>query len=174
MFYQLTYDLSETARRGVFALLAAADHEFVPPLSARRGTTQKDLLTAAAPADGIAAYFAQLAGQACVLAMEESRVCGFLSFIPDHMLDALTPPLRCDYVSTIVVDPACRGRGITAEMYRTLFSARPGHSAATRTWSQNHAHLAVLRRLGFTPALTLADDRGPGIDTVYYIKTADD
>ena len=46
--------------------------------------------------------------------------------------------------------------------------ALPGRPIALRTWSTNAAQLRLMEKLGFTCVLRLPDDRGPGVDTVYY------
>ena len=168
--FRLTYRLTAEERDAVRILLETADQEFVPPLSARTGTTQQILNAVTDTQSGISAYLDQLAGQAFVLACCSDRVVGFLSFIPDYLLTAGELNLRCDYISTVIVLPEYRRRGITSGMYHTLFHKLPDHILATHTWSQNTAHLRILHRLGFRLALTLPDDRGAGIDTVYYIK----
>ena len=168
--FRLTYHLTEAERAAVRALLETADREFVPPLSARTGTTQQILDAVTDAQAGISAYFEQLSGQAFVLAHCKDTVCGFLSFIPDYLLTAGGLHICCDYISTVIVKPEFRRHGITSGMYSTLFHALPDHIVATRTWSQNTAHLRILHRLGFRLALTLPNDRGAGIDTVYYIK----
>ena len=168
----LTKRLTAKYREGVKALLFAADKEFVPPLSARSGTTQTELEEAPAQESGPEQYFRTMAAQAFVIAEKGGRVQGFMSYIPDRELDLDGEILICDYVSTIVVDPARRGKGLTGQMYRKLMQARSGKCIATRTWSENHAHLHLLQSLGFKLALTIPDDRGPGMDTVYYVHEA--
>ena len=162
--------LSKGQKKDIWELIKAADREFVPPLSSRGSTTQADLK------DGEAGevpqeYFSALSEQSFILCTERSHVTGFLSYIPDHPLRAGgTLDIVCDYVSTIIVAPERRGRGITESMYRALFAHRPGRLCATRTWSQNLAHITILSRLGFRLALRLKDDRGEGVDTVYYLR----
>ena len=168
----LTDRLTKEYREGVKALLFAADREFVPPLSARSGTTQTELEQAPAQESGPERYFRMMEAQSFVIAAEDGQVQGFMSYIPDRELELDGRSLICDYVSTIVVSPGQRGRGLTGRMYRALISARPGKRTATRTWSENRAHLHLLRRLGFELAYRIPDDRGPGVDTVYYVHEA--
>lgn len=168
----LTKKLTNKYREGVKAVLFAADKEFVPPLSARSGTTQTELEAAPARESGPERYFRIMSSQAFVIAEKGGCVQGFMSYIPDRELDLDGEILICDYVSTIVVDPARRGKGLTGQMYRKLMQARSGKCIATRTWSENHAHLHLLQSLGFKLALTIPDDRGPGMDTVYYVHEA--
>ena len=168
----LTKRLTKKYREGVKALLFAADKEFVPPLSSRSGTTQTELEEAPARESGPEQYFRIMSAQAFVIAEKGGRVQGFMSYIPDRALELGGRTLICDYVSTIVVDPEQRGKGLTGQMYRKLIKARPGKCIATRTWSENHVHLHLLQMLGFKLALTIPDDRGSGVDTVYYVHEA--
>lgn len=150
-------------------LLTAADEEFVPPLSARTSTVQQQLGPAQRRAAGIDAYLAALLEQDLLLAEDDGVVLGFLSFRAGHVIavpgHAPLGPLA--YVTTIVVEAAARGRGAGRALYRGLLAEVAGGAVATRTWSRNDAHLALLASLGFAEAIRLPDDRGPGLDTVY-------
>ncbi|MBP5753828.1 MAG: GNAT family N-acetyltransferase [Treponema sp.] len=165
--------LEEKYREGVWKLLKDADQEFIPPLSSREKTTQKSL----APKDGDAGdsrgpvkYFEQMLKQAFILAIKDGEVKGFMTYIPDHELFLKDQTIPCNYISTIIVEPKSRRQGITRRMYGTLFQISQGKSIATRTWSTNKEHLVLLHELEFQLAACLTDDRGPGIDTVYYVK----
>ena len=162
--------LSEKQKKDIWELVKAADLEFVPPLSARNATTQMDLEGSASCGEPTE-YYDALIEQSFILCTRYRRVIGFLSYMPDHLLEAGdSVSMTCDYVSTIIVDPEFRNRGITTSMYRMLFSSRPGRTYATRTWSLNHSHISLLNKLGFSLILRLKDDRGEGVDTVYYAK----
>ena len=162
--------LSERQKKYIWNLVKEADNEFVPPLSARGGTTQKNL--SGERSEGVPQeYFDVLTTQSFILCIKEFRVVGFMSYIPDYKLEASdTVNMTCDYISTIIVDPKFRNRGFTTGMYHKLFATRPGKLYATRTWSLNHTHISLLDKLGFTLILRLKDDRGEGVDTVYYSK----
>ena len=162
---------------GVRKLLFDSDKEFYPPLSARNSTTQTVLKgsdnetdeasgAGAVPED----YFRIMSKQSIVMAVEDETITGFLSYKPAYELDINGKKLVCSYVSTIVVSPKYRGRGITSEMYKKLFDNTRDGFVATRTWSENNAHIHILKKMGFKLLMTLKDDRGPGIDTVYYGK----
>lgn len=162
-------ELSPEQTRGIWDLLVKADEEFVPPLSRRESTTQQDLLDR--PAEGKTlptSYFTALKAQRFLLLTDGEAVKGFMSYIPAHTVTLPDGhPVTCEYVSTVIVDPATRGRRLTERMYRTLFERSGTGTILTRTWSTNHAHLNILDRLGFETAAVIQDDRGPGIDTVY-------
>ena len=166
----LTSALQEHQKEDIWQLLKAADKEFVPALSARRDTTQKNLAGGAVSEEGPTSYFTQMLNQSFILCVEDEKVLGFLSFIPDRMLEVGGDSITCDYISTIVVSPEYRNRGITRSMYETLFRERKGKTYVTRTWSGNVAHLHLLENIGFQLTWKIENDRGPGIDTVYYKK----
>ena len=165
--------LWENYRSGVRKILFDADKEFYPPLSARNSTTQTVLSgdgnlsdTPVVPEE----YFKTMSGQSIVLAIQDETIAGFLSYKPGYELEIDGKKIICSYVSTIVVSPEFRGQGVTGKMYLKLFECSADKYVATRTWSKNTAHIHILDRLGFDLIMTLKDDRGPGIDTVYYGK----
>ena len=162
--------LNPKYREDVWKLLKDADNEFVPPLSSREKTTQASLSPREGNAQGPVKYFEQMLGQSFVLALKDGRVNGFLTYIPAHELALQDQTIRCNYISTIIVEPASRRQGITRRMYATLFQKEQGLPVATRTWSTNFEHLTLLKEMEFQLAKRLEDDRGPGIDTVYYVK----
>ena len=167
--------LNQKYQEDVWKLLKDADGEFVPPLSSREKTTQAALAPTDGKGDarGPVKYFEQMLGQSFVLAVKDGRVNGFLTYIPEHELSLEGRTIKCNYISTIIVEPASRRKGITRRMYQTLFEKSLDLPVATRTWSTNHEHLGLLQKLDFSLAARLENDRGPGIDTVYYVKKLD-
>jgi len=152
-------------------LLAAAEDEFVPPLSARQGTTQTDGLDEQRN-DALDEYYEQCIDQSFVLARDGEDVFGFLSFRPDYAIDELGAYTPADYVSTIIVDPEHRREGYARKLYHELLTDVPEDVrepyVTTRTWDSNDRHLDLLSDLGFELLTRIEDDRGEGIDTVYY------
>lgn len=145
-----------------------ADREFVPPLSQRSSTTQGALQGGGE--NGITAYFEEMMAQSVLVCLENGTPLGFVSYRenyqPEHYPEAKTPNI---YISTLILAPESRGRGLTKDIYRHLFYDRfPERSIYTRTWSTNAAHIKILNYFGFAEILRLPDHRGPGIDTVYY------
>jgi ribosomal protein S18 acetylase RimI-like enzyme len=168
---------TERFAAGIRRLLVAADDEFVPPLSAREGTTQTEGLDEAAPADGsvgeaIEDYHSQCLRQHLVACHDDGTLRGFMSFRDGYTTPELEGYHPSNYVSTVIVAPEYRRRGLARRMYRTVLSDLPGAVTdpyvTTRTWSTNDSHLALLDELGFENVATVPDDRGDGIDTVYY------
>jgi ribosomal protein S18 acetylase RimI-like enzyme len=152
-------------------LLAAADEEFVPPLSAREGTTQTEGLSEQRN-DALNEYYEQCIDQSFILAHGGETVYGFLSFRQGYDIEELGQYTPSTYVSTIIVDPTARREGHARAMYRELLTNLPAEIrdqyVTTRTWSTNDRHLSLLDDLGFELLKRVKDDRGDGIDTVYY------
>lgn len=152
----------------LFALCSNSDKEFIPPLSQRNSTTQGDLTGGGG--NGIEAYCAEVLRQPILVCVEGKQLLGFVSFkenyIPEHIPNAKLPNI---YVSTLILSPESRGRGLTKKLYAHLFAEQfPDRSIYTRTWSTNAAHLKILGDFGFVELLRIANHRGNGIDTVYY------
>lgn len=63
-----------------------------------------------------------------------------------------------------------RGKGIGTSLYAYVEDVlRPG-AVAIRTWSTNDAQLALLHGRGYRLVRTVRDDRGRGVDTLYFTK----
>ena len=131
----------------VIDLLTACDDEFVPPLSSRHSTTQRELESVIANTAGITTvivgavieYFDDMRRHQIVLAVDEcedgERLVGFVSYIRDYRLDFIDEPVT--YVSTICVDKRRRKQGTRLDAIRT---AR-GHSPFQRWRRDSAAHL---------------------------------
>ena len=153
------------------ALLVLADKEFIPPLSARGSSTQKDLTGSTIVSDGAKDYYNTMSGQPVVVAVENGRCFGFMAFKRDYVCEYYQK-LPNLYASTCVVHPDGRGKGLMQGFYQTMIDLFPQCNIYTRTWHTNVPHLKVLDRLGFSLLVRLPDHRGPGLDTVYYSKEA--
>lgn len=148
-------------------LLILGDKEFIPPLSRRSSSTQSTLTGSAG--GGIDDYFETIRTMPTVLALDGSRVAGFMTFRFDHICDQIGPETLPNlYASTCVVHPDYRGQGLMRQFYTAMIEAYPQRGIYTRTWHTNFGHLKVLSRLGFTQLCCLENHRGQGIHTVYY------
>lgn len=160
-------------RSEVYYLLSQADKEFFPPLSMRTSTSQQELKTNKMLEDGVEKYFQEMWEQEILLATtcgKNKRLAGFMSYKNGYQVNLPDDSVKCWYVSTVVVAPEFRGQGITARFYAELqkHAKIAKYPIVTRTWSTNHAHLTILEHAGFKLVLRLPDDRGKGIDTLYY------
>jgi|GEM_PF-357422 len=157
-------------------MLAEADNEFVPPLSSREGTTDKNLLEEGSKSLGVSEYpvkyFENMKNQPIILAVyhrnddESDKLVGFMSFIQGYSIGDIAG----DYVSTVIVDSEYRRNGITHAMYHELMDVSSADTIFTRTWSTNVKHIGLLKKLHFKCVKIVEDDRGEGIDTVYYSR----
>ena len=163
----------EIIQRDLLELLVISDKEFVPALSSRESTTQTNLLGDNNNKNSETkipySYFNNLLNQEIIVAIEDDKLAGFMSFKTNYVCDNIKEEFLPNvYVSTVIVNPNFRGRGITKLFYKFINSNYQGYHIFTRTWSTNIGHLKILKSLGFNQTLLIKDDRGEGIDTVYY------
>lgn len=162
--------------RAVWDILVAIDQEFVPPLSQRAGTTETRFSPGKVIQDlpGPTEYYQQVLQQNIVLTQREQEWVGLLSFRQAFLLEAISGHGPCNYVTTIGVVPSSRGIGVARAMYDYVLSNLPAQYScsrwATRTWSTNDSHIQLLRELQFQLAVTVKDQRAPGIDTLYFVR----
>lgn len=155
----------------ILNMLYAGDEDFIPPLSARSSTTQKDLSSNQKSEDGIVKYFEEMKKQRFMVAEEDGNLLAFVSFRENYQSTEITKDyLPNIYLSTLIAKPEARGRGLTKSMYAKLFKEYESGYICTRTWSTNIAHIKILDFFGFNLIKTLENDRGPGIGTVYFMK----
>ncbi|MBQ5777912.1 MAG: hypothetical protein IIV97_03730 [Oscillospiraceae bacterium] len=157
-------------RKDIEAIMSLCDSDFVPPLSSRRGTTQSDLSGKASPGSGIGAYCDEMMKQEVLAAVSESRILGFVSYRENMVSgDIGEDTLPNIYISTLLLHPDSRGMHLTARMYDHIFNTLyPERSIFTRTWSTNLAHIKILAGFDFCEMKRIKNDRGEGIDTVYF------
>lgn len=74
------------------------------------------------------------------------------------------------YITTVIVGKKYRRKGIPTAMYEKLMQEFPVREFLIRTWSENRGQWAALKKLWFQLLKCIPDDRGKGMDTVYYEK----
>ena len=153
----------------ILNMLTLADSEFVPPLSARRGTSQSDLKSNEKSESGVSDYFEELKKQRILVATENDVLLGFVSFKENYTNDIISDVPNI-YISTLLIKLEGRGKSLTKRMYGVLFSEYENSYIFTRTWSTNVAHIKILSGFGFETLKVLENDRGEGIDTIYFRK----
>ncbi len=162
----------EAAGDDVWHVLQTTDNEFVPPLSARSGTTTK-VLSEESIWGGPITYYENVMDQWGVLATKNDQHIGLLSFIPRHSEELLADWSPSTYISTIAVLPRFRKQGIgTLMVQRALDLPDQLQSPFTtlRTWSTNRSSLGLWANFGFEEVVRLPDHRGPGVDTIYFAR----
>ena len=167
-------ELKDKYSKDIFKMLSDGDREFVPPLSSRSSTTQKNLSSDATIQndDGVKMYFDGMMNQRVLGCTENGKLLGFVSFRENYTCDSIDENTFPNiYISTLIVSPDARGKGLTKKMYSYLFDVLfPERNIFTRTWSTNGAHIAILEKFGFENTVRIENDRGQGIDTVYFAK----
>lgn len=155
--------IRESVATQVLELLTLCDQDFLPPLSSRTSTTQKELQNSPVSAAPVA-YFEELKRQPCLLWEEDGKIVGMLSWREEGI------PLSSLYLTTLAVHPDYRGRGIAKKLYQGVFRMFPRQVIEARTWSTNEAQVHLFQSLGFQETIRLFNNRGKGIDTVYYLR----
>ena len=158
-------------REELLEILSINDQNFIPPLSQRSSTTQSDLLGTAGKGD-ILPYFNKMMEQNILAMFHEGKLFGFVSYIDDYTSDVIGADTHPNiYLSTLALRPESRGMGATKKAYAHLFLERYPHcNVFTRTWSTNGPHIHILEGFGFGERKRIPNDRGKGIDTVYFYK----
>ncbi len=157
-------------KQTILDAMKESDNDFVPPLSARSSTTQKNLAGGKSSEQGLLSYCNEMLSQIVLGAFEGDNLLGFVSFKKNYTCDVI---VDCDspniYLSTLILKKEARGKHLTQQMYDYLFNTLyADRSIFTRTWSTNGAHLRILEKFNFTLIKTIPNDRGNGIDTVYF------
>ncbi len=171
-FVMLEKDGKEKYLWDIRKMMEESDRDFIPPLSERSSTTQKNLRAdeKSGQAMGISAYLNEMLGQKILACIEDDKLVGFVSFKENYVCDNI--PQDClpnIYLSTLIVSAKARGKGITTRMYDCLFNEIYREvSVFTRTWSTNIAHIKILQKFGFAEIARIKNHRGEGIDTVYF------
>ena len=186
-------ELTERQREAIWEILKGCDEEFYPPLSQRTSTSQKNLDSrelaqqkadakrpdAAAQPDmdaGPKAYYDEMIQQEFLLDMEGEEMAGFMTFRRAYIYEKLPDPYNPSlYMTTACVRKKWREHGIMSKLYtcmeREVTARFSCPYVTTRTWSTNDAQMRMLPQRGYRKILVLPEDRGPGVDTVYFGMT---
>ena len=156
----------------IIEMLEKADNDFVPPLSKRGSTVDNDLSGKTSCKNGILDYYNEMNKQPILASFEKNELLGFVSFRQNYKSDIITEQSFPNiYISTVLLKPEARGKRLTSRMYEHLFcNLYPECDIFTRTWSTNYAHIKILEKFNFILISRIENDRGDGIDTVYFKK----
>ena len=165
---------SQSDLKAIFDLLCACDGDFVPPLSQRESSYQKGF---SSPLGEIKpyTYCESIKTQHFTVARDESgKMVAFLTFRPRYTCKELARFGESNYMTTACVYPRHRGHGLVNRLYDVVESGLPEDVrldyVTTRTWSTNAAQVHSFTKRGYQAAAVLKDDRGAGVDTIYYAK----
>ena len=157
----------------LLSVLTEVDHEFIPALSEREPMILPwmELENGSQTEGSVRAYLEEMYVTEKILGIfQNGIIVGILSFMENEGFEILTEAdMPNIYICTVAVSPSARGMGITKKAYRYLLEELfPDRNFFTRTWSTNVAHTKILSAMGFREFKRIPDDRGRGIDTVYY------
>lgn len=174
-FVSPDHELTEKEKGEIFEILSACDRDFCPPLSERGGTAEKNLTGDNSHNPGVTDYYRELMTQKNFLWKQGGRTIAFLSFRPEYKCPQLSRFPRVCYLTTLCLLKEFRGKGLSVRIYREVLqylrSRYPDATPALRTWSTNGAQIHLMEKLHFEQVAVLQNDRGPGVDTVYFAKT---
>ena len=156
----------------VYAILSECDKDFEPPLSERGSTVQKTWEKKSG--DGVRNYFNEVAKQHTLLLKREKKIIAFLSFRSMEECEALKDYRDICYFTTLCIRKEYRGQGLSLVLYQKAKEYVEESSRYTvmalRTWSTNKAQLHLMEKMDFHCETRLKNDRGEGIDTLYFVK----
>lgn len=156
----------------VYDILSDCDKDFEPPLSERGSTIQKTWEKN--PGDGVRDYFHEVVKQHTLLLKREGKIIAFLSFRPMEECEELNRYRDICYFTTLCIRKEYRGQGLALMLYQKAEEYVEKSSRYTvmalRTWSTNKAQLHLMDKLGFHCETRLKNDRGEGVDTIYFVK----
>ena len=139
----------------IFEMMIAEDKNFIPPLSARSSTTQKDLSSQEGRPEGLKSYFEEMKSQKFMVCVDGDILVSFVSFKENFTNDKIhSEDLPNIYLSTLIMRPEYRGQKVTQTLYENLFDIYADSSIFTRTWSTNIAHIKILSKFDFETIAT--------------------
>ena len=174
--------INKQQENAVWDILKRKDKDFVPPLSARDDSIEDIGYNQEKPEktekigkiqEGPIGFFEDIKKDSFLFIIDNGKIEGFLSYKKDYPLEVDQGTIICDYITTILIDSHCRNKGYTKKMYNIILDERKDKHLATRTWSTNFAHVHIVGTLGFKLAHRIINDRGPNIDTVYFLKESE-
>lgn len=154
----------------ILEMMRESNNDFVPPLATRFSPKQTVFAGGEGTEEGLRTYMQSMLQETILAAFEGDLLLGFITFVENLVTDYFgEDTLPNIYLCTLIVSRAARGKNLTRTLYSHLFfDLYPQCSIYTRTWSTNAVHIHILDGYGFKELVRKPDDRGPGIDTVYF------
>lgn len=158
--------LPEPLARQLLALTRRCDGDFVPLCPGATGSVRSSATSALRPGRTSRSYVDSLLELAhLVVLVQDELLVGYCAYYWPWMWRGTEHV----YVSTAVVAPSHRGRGLSTRMGRRVVAhaLRRRVPLLAKTWSTNQASMGALARWGRVDKI-VRDERGAGIDTVYW------
>lgn len=156
----------EPLARQLLALTRRCDGDFVPLCPGATGSVRSSATSALRPGRTSRSYVDSLLELAhLVVLVQDERLVGHCAYYWPWMWRGTEHV----YVSTAVVAPSHRDRGLSTRMGRRVVARalRRRVPLLAKTWSTNQASMGALARWGRVDKI-VRDERGAGIDTVYW------
>lgn len=158
--------LPEPLARQLLALTRRCDGDFVPLCPGATGSVRSSATSALRPGRTSRSYVDSLLELAhLVVLVQDERLVSYCAYYWPWMWRGTEHV----YVSTAVVAPSHRGRGLSTRTGRRVVARalRRRVPLLAKTWSTNQASMGALARWGRVDKI-VRDERGAGIDTVYW------
>ena len=160
----------EKTKDEIWKILCECDKEFYPPLSERKVyNSLLEMNCSARIADKRPyAYFKSMIKQNFLVAFIDDRyIAGFMAFLSNVTSKEFN--IKCNYYTTLCVRKANRQKGIATRLltFRLPEEFR-SEITITRTWSLNYPMIKSLNGVGFVIKKISTNDRGKGVNTLYY------
>ena len=99
--------------------------------------------------------------------IDDRYIAGFMAFLSNVTSKEFN--IKCNYYTTLCVRKANRQKGIATRLltFRLPEEFR-SEITITRTWSLNYPMIKSLNGVGFVIKKISTNDRGKGVDTLYY------
>lgn len=170
-------NLTDKQKQQIWELLLECDEDFCPPLSYRANSWQKDLSGGGTKSEeGPREYYEAMCQQHFIVCMEGEEMAGFLTFKEPYTCPELSQFGESLYLTTMCITHPMRGKGITGQLYGIVengLAKEMGYDYITlRTWSTNGAQMHLLPKRGYREVAVIKNDRGEGVDTIYFVKEA--
>ena len=137
----------------VFEFFKITDSDYYPPLSERKP---------------LAAYIDPIIKDGNIIYLKENNeIIGMITYYYNY------PDLNAAYISTISILEHYRGKNLSKLLMDKCFKDLKNNKiplVKIKTWSTNNITTNLYPKLGFKIIKVIKDDRGPGVDSIYYEK----
>jgi ribosomal protein S18 acetylase RimI-like enzyme len=138
------------------------NNDFIPPISKRRGLPKKKEI------ENFTKKMIRGKKSTMIIFESNRKINGIICFSEDYWKNKNIP-----HIVEFAVHKSHRHKGVGTLLLEYIFNLleRKGYKSVTiRTWSTNKLALNLYRKVGFKKIKTIKNDRGKGIDTIYFKK----
>lgn len=155
-------------KQKLLSLLLACDDDFFPTISAKRNPHDGKKET------GLRIYMDEKKDYHYLLVWDEGRLIAFSNFVLDFTIPCFPDYPKSLHIDTVCVERAYRNQGIGKRIYQYYEEMLPDAFRATyytlETSSINKPQIKLMEKFQYEIICRITDDRGKGIDTIYFGK----